>query len=163
MILEQGNSVQVSYVNVLLFFSILFFILDCDLYENVLHHFLLPVPSIKAIKEAFELKSKYPSMLQIHFKNTMDGSITLMDWIDTSYTNRKAFGLAHSFEELRDALSHSVNPNYTGVIKTDRTPFTFILEDFIAGRTQSLAILLLNISCIFWVYIAKLCLTMRLF
>jgi hypothetical protein len=149
MILEKGNSVQVSCANVLLSFSILFFILDRDLYENGLHHFSLPVPNIKTIKETFELKSKYPSMLQIRFKNTMDGSITLMDWINTSYMNRKAFGLAHSFQELRDALSHSVNPNYTGVMKTDRTPFTFILEDFIAGRTQSLAVLLLNVSCIF--------------
>lgn len=102
-------------------------------------------------------------MLQIRFKNTMDGSITLMDWMNTSYMNRKAFGLAHSFQELRDTLSHSINPNYTGVMKTDRTPFTFILEDYIAGRTQSLAILLLNVSCIFWVYIAKLCLIMGLF
>lgn len=93
----------------------------------------------------------------------MDGSITLMDWMNTSYMNRKAFGLAHSFQELRDTLSHSINPNYTGVMKTDRTPFTFILEDYIAGRTQSLAILLLNVSCIFWVYIAKLCLIMGLF
>ncbi|KAI8878164.1 hypothetical protein K501DRAFT_336923 [Backusella circina FSU 941] len=116
------------------------------LFENGLDHYLSPTSTIDDIRKTIVINSAYPFMLQIRFKNKNNGSITLMDMMNTSYKDTD-HSLKNSFHKLRQALKLSVNHNYSGVISTDTNAITFVMQDFLAGRSQNLTLLFLDEYC----------------